>query len=124
MNSSAIQASSATASQALSPLTFALTRRPCTDQQGDVAAVEGSLGVIGDLGPGQKWEGAVIELHRRTLRGLHCVGDLEQAEVDLGLLAEHLGRRDPKQDRVADLTGGAGDGDLHWAAHDLLLSPP
>ena len=38
--------------------------------------------------------------------------DLEQAQHDRLVGAEHLARGDPEEQRVADLPGGAGDGDV------------
>ena len=74
-----------------------------------------------DVDAGEQREGAVVELHRGALGGLDGVGDLEQVEVDRRVGAEHLPARDPEEQRVADLAGGAGDGDLHWCAHRWLL---
>jgi hypothetical protein len=48
-----------------------------TDEKRDVGAVERPPGVIGDLDAVQQREGAVIELHRRALGGLHRLRDLE-----------------------------------------------
>ena len=65
----------------------------------------------------QQREGAVVELHRGALGRLDRVRDLEQAQLDRRLVAEHLPAGDPEQQRVADLPGGAGDGDLDGVAH-------
>jgi len=62
-------------------------------------------------------EGAVDELHRHSLERTHCLRDLQQAQV-YGLLGpEELPGGDAKDDAVADLSGGAGDGDSYWIAH-------
>ena len=75
------------------------------------------LRVVEDVDPAQQREGAVVELHRGALGGLDRVGDLEQAQLDRGVGAEHLAAGDPEQQRVADLPGGAGDGDFDGSAH-------
>ena len=47
--------------------------------------------------------------------------DLEQAQRDRRVRAEHRAARDAEQQRVADLAGGAGDGNLHWRrAHPFV----
>ena len=56
----------------------------------------------------QQRKGAVVELHRRALGGLDGGRDLEQRQVNGGVGAEQLTAGDAEQDRVADLTGGAG----------------
>ena len=56
------------------------------------------------------------------LRRLERVGNLEQAQLDGGVGAEHLAAGDAEQQRVADLPGGAGDGDLDGSAHEIVSS--
>ena len=46
---------------------------------------------------------------------LTACGDLEQREVNRGVGAEQLAAGDPEQERVADLAGGAGDGNSDWS---------
>jgi hypothetical protein len=89
----------------------ALGPRAGADQQGDADAVERAVGVVGHLDAGEQREGAVEQLHGGPLRGLQRVRDLEEAQLDLLVRAEHLARGDAEQQRVADLAGGAGDGD-------------
>ena len=53
--------------------------------------------------------------------------DLEQAELDRRVGAEHLAGGDAEQQRVADLAGGAGDGDVdgrsvHWFISSITAS--
>ena len=67
----------------------------------------------------QQREGAVVELHRGALGGLHRLRDLQQAQLDRGVGAEHLTAGDAEQQGVADLSGGARNGDLHGGAHRL-----
>ena len=65
----------------------------------------------------QQREGAVVELHRRALGGFDRRRDLQQAQLDRRVGAEHLPAGDAEQQRVADLAGGAGNGDLDGGAH-------
>ena len=95
---------------------------PGADEQADVGAVEGGLGVVVDVDAGEQRKGAVVELHRRALGGLDGIGDLEQAQCDRRVGAEHLAARDAEQDRVADLAGGAGDGDLDGESLTWFIS--
>ena len=89
----------------------ALRARARADEQGDVGALEGLLGVVVDVDPGEQRERGVEELERGALRGLDGLRDLEQFQVDWLVGAEQLAGGDPEQQRVADLPGGAGDGD-------------
>ena len=69
-------------------------------------------GVGGDVDAREQREGAVVELHRGALGGLERRLDLEQAQAHRGVGAEQLAGGDAEQQRVADLAGGAGDGDV------------
>ena len=80
------------------------------------------LGIVVDVDLAQQREGAVVQLHRGALGRLDGVGDLQQAQLDRGVGAEHLAAGDPEQKRVADLAGGAGDGDLDGVAHGIGIS--
>ena len=55
---------------------------------------------------------------------LTASGISSSVRCDLGVGAEHLAGRDPEQERVADLAGGAGDGDVDGdsLAHVHLLA--
>ena len=68
------------------------------------------VGVVGDVDPGQQREGTVVELHRRALRRLDGLGDLQQTQLDRRLGPEHRAAGDAEQQGVADLSGGAGHG--------------
>ena len=57
-------------------------------------------------------EGTVVDLHDHALERLHRRLDLEQAQHDRLVGAEHLARGDAEQERVADLAGCPGDGDV------------
>ena len=96
----------------------ALGARARADQQRDVGAVEGVLGAIVQVEAGEQREGAVDELHRHALQRAHRLRDLEQAQVDGLLGAQHLAAGDAEHEAVADLAGGAGDGDSYWIAHE------
>ena len=61
------------------------------------------------------------ELERGALGGLDGLRDLEQLQVDWLVGAEQLPGGDPEQQRVADLPGGAGDGD--GGGHASRLGP-
>ena len=62
--------------------------------------------------------GAVLELHHHALERGHRGLDLEQAQHDGLVGAEQLRRSDAVDERVADLAGGAGDGDVdRWLCH-------
>ena len=79
------------------------------------------FGVVVDVDAGQQRERAVEQLERRALRRLHRLRDLEQVEVHRPVRAQQLPGGDPEQQRVADLAGGAGDGDLGGLGHQVLL---
>ena len=90
----------------------ALGARTSADQQGQVDPVEDLGRVVPDLDLGQVREGAVVQLHHHALERRQRRGDLQQAQLDRGVLAEQVAGGDPEEQAVADLAGGAGDGDL------------
>ena len=53
---------------------------------------------------------------------LHRGRDLEQRQLDRRVGTEQLAAGDTEQDRVADLTGGAGDGDYFGGVSHLFIS--
>ena len=57
-------------------------------------------------------ERAVVDLHHHALERLHAGLDLEEAEHHGLVGAEQGARGDPEEEGVADLAGGAGDGDV------------
>ena len=61
-----------------------------------------------DVDAVEQREGAVVELHRRAFGGLDGGGNLEQGQMYGGVRAKQLAAGDPEENRVADLTGGAG----------------
>ena len=92
-----------------------------TDEEGGVGAVEDLLGIVADLDVDEVAEGAVVKLHDDALEGLEGRGDLEQTKLDGGVAEQRAGG-DAEQQAVADLSGGAGDGNLdRGGAHEVLL---
>ena len=90
----------------------ALGARARAHEQRDVGAVERLLGVVVDVDVLQQREGGVEQLQRGALGGLDRLRDLQQLQVDGRVGAEQLPGGDSEEQRVADLTGGAGDGDV------------
>src|SRR5919109_1565373 len=86
---------------------------PRPDQQCHFHAVEGLPGVVVDVGGRKQRKGAVHELERRAFGCFHGVGDLEQAQLDPLVGAEHLAACDAEQQRVADLSRSSRNCDLH-----------
>ena len=70
--------------------------------------------------PASSGKAQSIELHRHALQRAHRLRDLQQAQIDRLLGAEQLPAGDAKDDAVADLTGGAGDGDSYGIAHEFI----
>jgi len=68
----------------------ALRARARADEQRDVDAVEGVVGVLVQVEPGEQGKGAVDDLHRDTLQGAHRGRYLEQPQVDRLVGAEQL----------------------------------
>ena len=89
---------------------FVRGREPTSSAMFD--AVEGIVGVVVQVKPGEQREGAVDELHRHALKRAHRLGDLQQPQIDRLVGAEQLPGGDAKDEAVADLPGGAGDGDF------------
>ena len=71
--------------------------------------------------PASSGKRAVVELHHDALQRLLrlLVGNLEHLQDHRLVLAEHLAAGDPEEQAVADLAGGAGDGDAHGTFHDM-----
>ncbi len=57
-------------------------------------------------------ERAVVELHDDALEGLQRGLDLEQPQLDRAVRAQQRAAGETEEQAVADLAGGAGDGDL------------
>ena len=99
-----------------------LRARARADEQRDVRAVERGLRVVEDVDAGQQRERAVEELERGALGRLDRLRDLEQVQVHRLVRAEQVPGGDAEQQRVADLAGGAGDGDLGGLGHREAFS--
>ena len=77
------------------------------------------VGVGADLDAGQGRERAVVELHHDALERLQGRLDLQQPQLDRAVRAEQRAAREAEEQAVADLAGGAGDGDLEGSgAHE------
>ena len=105
-----------------SPRSMPLVRGRAPTSRARFAPSKIGVRVVADLDAGQRRERAVVELHHHALERLERRGDLEQPQLDRGVRAEQVPARDAEQQAVADLAGGAGDGDLDGgSAHDTLL---
>ena len=62
----------------------------------------------------------VHEFNVSTLQAGQRLRDFQQGEVDGLVRAKHLARGDPEGQGIANLTGRAGDGDIHSLLHDGL----
>jgi hypothetical protein len=98
----------------------ALGARARADEHGDVRAVERRLGIVVDVDARQQRERAVEQFERGALGGLHRLRDLQQLQCHGSVWAEHLARRDAKQQGVSDLTGCTGHGDID--GHEFISS--
>src|SRR5664280_2708097 len=84
------------------------------DQQRPRGPVEGDVEVGGGDDVADQGERAVVDLHDHAFEGLHTGLDLEEAQHDRLVRTEQLTGRDAEEEGVADLAGGAGDGDVDW----------
>ena len=83
-----------------------------THEEGNVGALEGSLGVVEDVDAAQGREGGVEQLHGGALSSLDRRRDLQEAEVDALVRTEQGTGGDAEQQRVADVAGRTSDGDV------------
>ena len=104
-----------------SPRSMPLVRGRAPTRQRQVDPVEDALGSSPISTVGQQRERAVVQLHHHALQRLERWGDLEQPQLDRLVGAQHRAAGDPEQQAVADLAGGAGDGDLDGCAHGNSL---
>src|SRR4029453_14581807 len=82
-----------------------------------VYAIEDGLRVVSDLDLAQQGKSAVVQLHHDAFERLEGWGNFEQTQLDR-LLGAQLGTAgDPEQQALANLAGGAGDGNLDRCAH-------
>ena len=80
-------------------------------------------GVVADLDAGQGRERAVVELHDDALERLQRRLDLEQPQLDRAVRAEQRAAGEAEEQAVADLAGGAGDGDLQRGGAHVTPEP-
>ena len=73
--------------------------------------------VVVQVEPREQRKRAVDELHRHALQRAHRGWYLQQAQIDRLLGTEQLPAGDAEHEAVADLAGGARDGDSYWFAH-------
>jgi hypothetical protein len=66
----------------------------------------------------ERREGAVVQFHHHALNRRAGRRDLQQIQVDRLIGTQHLTRGHPECERVADISGCAGDGDSDWLFHD------
>jgi len=87
-----------------------------------VAVLEGHGGVRGDHRLAERLGAEVLELEHDTLHGLNSRLNVEEVEVHLDIGAEDGAIEEAREERVGDLTGGAGhrnsDGGLHHGRND------
>ena len=93
--------------------------RTRADQQRDVGVLERDARIIRADHAGEQRERAVLELHHHALeRGLGLLQrQFEHLQDDRLVLAEHFAGGDAEQQGIADLAGGAGDGNTDGLFH-------
>ena len=94
--------------------------RSRADQNGHVDILEGDFRIRGARHAREERQRAVLELHHDAFqRGLRFVErQFEKLQDDRLVLAQHFACRDSKHQAVADLAGGAGDGDADGSFHE------
>jgi len=97
--------------------------RTRTDEQREVDVFERYVRVAGRHHAVQQRKRAIVEFHHHTaerfLRLL--VGDFQHLQNDRLIFAEHFAAGDSEQQAIADLAGGAGDGNANRAFHGGML---
>src|SRR5256886_16061690 len=63
------------------------------------------------------WKRAVVQFHHHALQRRERRGDLEQMQVHAPARPEQRARGDTEGEGIADLSGGAGDGNVHGGWH-------
>ncbi len=93
------------------------------DQQAPVCIFECGVRIAGQDHVLQQRESAVLQLHRHAAQCLlrSFDRDLQELEDHRLVLAQHLARRDPEQQGVADVAGRAGDRHTNgtFGGHDV-----
>ena len=100
------------------------TARLGADQHRDVGVLERDLRVAGAEHAGEQRKGAILEFHHDAgQRGLRLFErKFEQLQDHRLILPQHFARCDPEDEGVANLAGGAGDGDADGCFHERLLA--
>ena len=83
-------------------------------------SLERDFRVVGRDDTVERRERAIVEFHHDALQRPQRRGDFEQMQVDGLIGAQHLTGGDAKGERVADLAGGSGDGDVDGLLHRSL----
>jgi hypothetical protein len=101
--------------------------RACTHEERELGVPERGFRLLGGDDVVEEREGAILEFHDDALEGLSGLRDLEELE-DHGLFApQQVAGGKAEDEGVADVAGGAGDGDtngfFHGAAKDFLILP-
>ncbi len=86
--------------------------RPGADQEGDVDGAETLVDVRRRDDAVEQREGAIAQLHRHPFEGRQRRRDLDQMQDDRLVRSEEIARGDAEENRVADISGGAGDGNM------------
>ena len=66
----------------------------------------------------QERERAIVEFHRHAFEHRERGGDFDQVEHDRLFGTKHRARGDAKKQRVTDLAGRAGDGNVKRGVHE------
>jgi hypothetical protein len=92
-----------------------------TDQQRDLGILESDFRIIGDDDLLKQLEGAILQFHHHAAQHGLRLWQIQQLQDDRLLAPQHVAIGDAEQDGVADLAGGAGDGDADGCFHAGLL---
>ena len=91
--------------------------RARADQQRHLTVAEREARVVGRHHLPECWKRAVVQLHHHALQRRERRGDLEQMQVHARARPEQRTRGDTEGEGIADLSGGAGDGNVHGGCH-------
>ncbi len=96
--------------------------RPRADQQRVVSVFERDVRVVARNHLVHQRKRAVVEFHDHAVECPERGRDFEKLQYHRLIGAEHFAGRDAKDQCVADLTGGAGDGDPNGWFHEAIPS--
>ena len=88
---------------------FLARHAPHTQHEIAVAKALFESAAIGFDHSGERREGAVVEFHDHTVERRHDRRHFNQVQDDRLLWSENLSRRQAKNERIANLSGGPGD---------------